>query len=75
MPSGPNTAQQGINGPGGGRTGTVLLSRYIKKGTVNDQPYNHYDYLHTMEDIFGLTYLGYAARPEVRSFGADVFGG
>jgi hypothetical protein len=66
---------QGIQGPGGGRVGTVLLSPFIKGGTVSDQPYNHYDYLHTVEDIFGLGYLGYAGRPEVRSFGADVFGG
>jgi hypothetical protein len=75
VPPGPNTPQQGIQGPGGGLTGTVLVSPFIKKNTVNDTPYNHYDYLHTIEDIFGLGYLGYAARPEVRSFGADVFGG
>lgn len=73
-PSGPNSPLQGIYGPGGGRTGTVLLSPFIDRGSVNETPYNHYDYLHTVEDIFGLGYLGYAARPEVRSFGADVFG-
>jgi hypothetical protein len=75
VPSGPNTPQQGIQGPGGGRTGAILISRFIQPGTVNDQPYNHYDYLHTIEDIFKLGYLGYSARPEVRSFGTDVFGG
>jgi phosphatidylinositol-3-phosphatase len=74
VPSGPNTQQQGITGPGGGKIGAVLISPFIKRGTVNSQPYNHYDYLHTMEDIFGLDYLGYAARDEVRSFGTDVFG-
>jgi hypothetical protein len=74
-PTGPNTPMQGIQGPGGGRVGTVLISKFIEPGSVNDQPYNHYDYLHTIEDLFGLGYLGYAARPEVRSFGADVFGG
>lgn len=75
QPSGPNTPMQGIQGPGGGLTGTVLVSPFIARGTVNDQPYNHYDYLHTIEDIFGLDYLGYAAEPAVRSFGPDVFGG
>ena len=75
VPNGPNTPMQGIQGQGGGRTGAVLLSPFIAKGSVNDQPYNHYDYLHTIENIFGLDYLGYAARPEVRSFGTDVFGG
>jgi hypothetical protein len=64
---------QGIHGPGGGRIGAVLISPFIEPGSVSHEPYNHYDYLHTVEDIFGLGYLGYAAHPEVRSFGADVF--
>jgi hypothetical protein len=75
VPTGPNTPLQGIYGPGGGRTGTVLISPLIEPGTVNDAPYNHYDLLRTVEQAFGLGYLGYAARPEVKSFGADVFGG
>ncbi|MDX6582521.1 MAG: phosphatidylinositol-3-phosphatase [Solirubrobacterales bacterium] len=75
VPSGPNTPLQGIQGPGGGQTGAVLISPFIKPGTINDEPYNHYDYLHSVEDIFGLDYLGYAAHDGVRSFGADVFGG
>jgi hypothetical protein len=75
VPQGPNTPLQGIQGRGGGHTGTVLLSPFIKRGSVNETPYNHYDYLHTVEDIFGLGYLGYAGRSEVKSFGADVFGG
>jgi hypothetical protein len=36
--------------------------------------YNHYSLLRTVEDIFGLPYLGDAAMPQVRSFGPDVFG-
>jgi hypothetical protein len=73
VPDGPNVKLQGIQGPGGGRTGAVLISPFIEKGTVNDEPYNHYDYLHTIEDIFGLEYLGYADHEGVRSFGTDVF--
>ena len=65
---------QGITGPGGGKIGAVLISPFIKKGTVNATPYNHYDYLHTIEDLFGLDYLAYAAHDGVRSFGKDVFG-
>jgi hypothetical protein len=68
VPQGPNSLLQGLNGPGGGHTGAVLLSPFIKRGTVDDTPYNHYDYLHTIEDIFGLRYLGYAAQPQVRRF-------
>ncbi len=73
VPDGPNVKRQGIYGPGGGRTGTVLISPFIKPGSVNSKPYNHYDYLRTIEDIFGLGHLGYAARDKVRSFGPDVW--
>lgn len=63
----------GFIGPGGGRIGAVLLSRYIKPGTVSTVPYNHYSLLRTVEDIFGLPHLGYAAEPDLKPFGADVF--
>lgn len=58
---------------GGGRIGAVLLSRFIKPGTVSDTPYNHYSLLRSIEDIFGLDHLGYAAAQSVTSFGHDVF--
>ena len=70
VPQGPNTLLQGINGPGGGRTGAVLVSPFIRAARSDDAPYNHYDYLHTVEDIFGLPYLGYAGRSQVRRFAA-----
>jgi hypothetical protein len=73
QPSGPNTAKPGVNGPGGGRTGAVLLSRFIVPGTVTDVPYNHYSFLRSVEDIFGLPYLGYAGQPGLVSFGRDIF--
>ena len=63
----------GVLGPGGGRIGAVLLSRYIKPGTVSTVPYNHYSLLRSVEDIFGLEHLGYAAEADLRSLGADVF--
>jgi hypothetical protein len=74
-PSGPNTKNPGVNGPGGGRTGAVLLSRFIKPGTVSNVPYNHYSLLRSVEDIFGLSHLGYAGRAGLASFGKDVFTG
>ncbi len=64
----------GFNGPGGGRVGAVVLSRFVKGGTVSAVPYNHYSLLRTVEAIFQLPPLGYAAQPSVRVFGADVFG-
>jgi phosphatidylinositol-3-phosphatase len=73
-PSHPNVPLPGKTGPGGGRIGAVLLSPLIRPGTVSTVPYNHYSLLRTIEDIFGLPHLGDAAMPQVRSFGADVFG-
>ncbi|HJQ09460.1 MAG TPA: alkaline phosphatase family protein [Gemmatimonadaceae bacterium] len=73
QPSGPNTPKPGVNGPGGGRTGAVLLSRFIKPGTVSDVPYNHYSFLRSVEDLFDLPHLGYAARAGLVAFGKDVY--
>lgn len=63
-----------IKGYGGDRIGAVLLSPYITAGSVSDTPYNHYSLLRTVEDIFGLDHLGYAAQKELAPFGGDVFG-
>lgn len=65
----------GFNGPGGGRIGAVVLSPFVKPATVSSTPYNHYSLLRTVEAIFGLQPLGYAAAPGARVFGADVFSG
>src|SRR6516162_6064047 len=65
--------QPGFNGPGGGRVGAIVLSKYVKPGTVSAVPYNHYSLLRTVEAIFALPFLGYAAEPELRVFGPDVF--
>jgi hypothetical protein len=72
-PTGPNTPLQGVSGPGGGLTGAVLISPFIPKYTVSDTPYNHYDLLHTVEDVFGLKYLGYANNSQVHSFDSKLF--
>lgn len=88
-PSGPNTQLPGIpdaaavfglhitgtvGNSGGGQTGTLLLSPFIKPGTVTNVAYNHYYTLHAIEDYFGLAHIGYAGYPGTRGFGADVFG-
>ena len=71
LPGAPRPA--GFIGPGGGRIGAVLLSPFIKPGTVSNEPYNHYSLLRTVEDIYGLGHLGYAAEPELKALGGDVF--
>ena len=82
--------------PGGGDTGSVLISPLIKPGTVSTVDYNHYSWLATMEDLFqvsngyskgtipggagsvslgldGEGHLGFAAQPNLRTFGSDIF--
>jgi hypothetical protein len=41
--------------PGGGRTGSILIGPSIKPGTISTRHYNHYSWLRTMEDIFGVS--------------------
>ena len=71
----PNTPNNGGPAPGmgGGRVGAVALSPFIKAGTVTNTPYNHFSALRTVERLFNLPYLGYAASPDPGTFGPDVF--
>ncbi len=55
----------GLVGPGGGRIGAVALSPFITPGQSSGVPCNHYSLLATIETIFGLPRLGYAADPEL----------
>jgi hypothetical protein len=69
--------------PGGGDTGSVLISPYIAPGSVSTADYNHYSWLRTMEDLFKVAkaspgldkkgHIGYAAQPGLAPFGPDVF--
>jgi hypothetical protein len=70
---GPNSPMPGITGPGGGRVGAIVISRWTQPGVVNATAYNHYGLLRTIEDLYGLGHLGYAGDPAVQSFGPDVF--
>jgi phospholipase C len=70
---GPNSPLPGITGPGGGRVGAVVLSPFVKPGSENGTPYNHYSLLKTVETLFSLPYLGYAQPSDVSPFGSDVF--
>lgn len=72
--AGPNASLPGIKGPGGGRVGAVVLSRFVVPGTQNATEYNHYALLKSIENFFGFTYLGYAQAGNLTAFGRDVFG-
>jgi hypothetical protein len=62
-----------VPGPGGGRIGAVLVSPFIKPGSTSDTPYNHFAMLCSIEDIFGVKHLGYAAQDGLQCFGKDVY--
>ena len=70
--AGPASSTPGINGPGGGKTGTILISPFIKPGTVVTTSFNHYSSLASLEDIFGLSRLG-NAQTVPTTFGTEVF--
>lgn len=53
--------------------GAIVLSKYVKPGTVSGKAYNHYSQLRSFEDLFGLKHVGNAQRPQLHSFGPDVY--
>jgi hypothetical protein len=71
--AGPGSPEPGENGPGGGDVGAVLLSPCIAPGTVSQTPYNHYTMLGSVENVFGLSHLGYAQLPGGTYFGSDIY--
>jgi phosphatidylinositol-3-phosphatase len=71
QPAYPNLTTSGLR-HGGGVVGALLLSPLVKGGTTSQEPYNHYSLLRTVEDVFGLTHIGYAALPAVTSFSTSL---
>ena len=63
----------GLPPSGGGEVGALLLSRFVKPNTLNQDQYNHFSLLRTIEDLFALKHLGYAASRGVSSFDSAVF--
>jgi len=63
----------GLQGPGGGRIGAVLISPFINPGTTSSVPYNHYSLLRSVAGLFGVAPPGFAAEEGLRPFGVDVF--
>jgi len=68
---------------GGGDVGMVLISKFNAPGTTVPTFYNHYSFLRTLEDLFGVAkaspgldgkgHLGFAAQAGLKPFGSDVF--
>lgn len=69
----PGAAAAGLPAEGGGQVGALMLSPYVKGHAISQEPYDHYSLLRTIEDLFGLEHLGYAAGPHVTSLEPSLF--
>jgi hypothetical protein len=59
---------------GGGHVGLLLLSKFVRPGSVNDTTYaNHFTLLLTLEELFEFEKLGYANEPALVPFDSTVF--
>ena len=57
---------------GGDKVGAIVLSPFVKAGSVSTTQYNHYSMLRSLEQIFGVTsYLGYANDTNLSRIGDD----
>ena len=53
--------------------GAIVLSKYVKPGTVSDKGSTTTQQLRSFEDLFGLKHVGNAQQPQLHSFGPDVY--
>jgi phosphatidylinositol-3-phosphatase len=69
------TAVGGVKASGGGgRVGMLLISPFVEPGTVAEAGYyDHFSFLRTVEELFGLTPLGYAGEPALSGFEPSLF--
>lgn len=58
---------------GGGQVGALLISPFVKPSTFDQEPFNDFSLLRTIENLFGLPPLGYAATRGLSSLEASVF--
>jgi hypothetical protein len=75
----PQSPQPAATGPvkpsgGGGHVGLLLISPFVTPGTVNESGYyNHFALLRSIEELFGLPSIGYAANPVLTVFDSSVY--
>jgi hypothetical protein len=58
---------------GGGRVGLLLISPFVEPGTTSETYFNHFSLLATIEELFGLEKIGYAAEPAITGFDESIF--
>jgi hypothetical protein len=84
-PSGPSgatgttgaTGASGASGSttgGGGHVGLLLISSFVKAGSINmTDDYNHFSLLRSIEDLFSLPHTGFAGAAGVPAFDQTVY--
>jgi hypothetical protein len=72
MPA-PSAASAALGPAGGGQVGALLLSPYVKGGVISQAQYDHFSLLRTIEDLFELKHLGYAAAAKAKSLEPSLF--
>jgi hypothetical protein len=77
-PNLPPEPEEAVTGPvkekgGGGRVGALLISPFIEAGTTSETYFNHYSLLVSLEELFGLERIGYAAEPALAGFDETIF--
>jgi hypothetical protein len=63
----------GIVGPGGGKVGALVISRFTRRHTWSTTPYNHYSLLASLEELYRVSKLGMASVKGLPVFGLDVY--
>jgi hypothetical protein len=59
---------------GGGRVGLLLISKYTKPGSINVVgEYNDFSLLASIENLFGVSHLGYAGSEGLLTFNKSVY--
>jgi hypothetical protein len=59
---------------GGGKVGLLMISPFVEPGKVEETEYaNHFTLLKTLEKMFGVEPLGYAAEEEMPTLSASLF--
>jgi hypothetical protein len=60
-------------GGGGGKVGLLLLSEYVKPGTVSETYFNHYSLLLSIVELFSLERFGYTTDPAAVGFDLTIY--
>jgi phosphatidylinositol-3-phosphatase len=56
------------------KTGALLVSKFVTKGSNDAAPYNPFSLLRSSEELFGLKYLAEASEPSVKTFAPALLG-